>query len=1004
MGITPGYLRSIMAKERAETSRNVICQSCYRLKNYGQRMSEANIDYESVFNRIRINSETLIVAVADAVDLPWSLLDNISKYVGSKPCILAVNKIDALPNDFSLKKLEKWIKQETEKSGHPPWADIIFTSAVTGDGLIELSESISKCRAPGFSVNFVGRPNVGKSKLIKALVQLVGEDQASTISHLPGTTVATIPQPLSRLKNLFNLREGVDSKASIMDTPGIPDDRQAVTFLNEDELKLVIIGKKLKPKRFSLNPGRSLFLGGIARLDYLSGVGEAVLDVNTSIKLPLHECSTHDAAGLYSRRVGSTSRFLAPPLGQDRVKSFPKLVDVFHHEVTNSGKVPSPFEISLATIGWLHFVKCMAPSRFRVLAPKSLGEVEQPHKTTAAVDDQPRGEKAHITSVENAGDLPARIESLKSALGSLERSFKENLHIKRLQHQPQSVFLGDSSAIGGLSGESDSAEDLISKAKGELARIELSRAKVAELKNQKDLEEAKILKQKIEETRANFRHKQALAEGVIDEIGVANITKAGPKFKRNFYSFFGEVKHVEMVDDGQCFAVFSNNGTIEIWECGNDYSDARILSIINLELGPLCIASKIFEENLGPNSKSFIPETTDDARVAVNPDLYPVFEGLESNSYSQESLESFTDLRPADSRASELSLVHGFFVGFESGDGCILELHYMRSTDGVNKVSHTIANKRKLSVTPVNHLCVVEFDNVVASLVSFTGTDLYIAAYTADLEDVWQCKLEYLKLTAKDRQNRTIPQGKLEMPEALTNRISSNQLDDSITAMCADRFRRQILVALRSGNVVSIEYGQQMLSGKFDSKSREDDSLPKRSKTPSLTSPNVNSPKAGDSPTIQKDVFISFCLEAFTLDALDAQQLESEKFERDKLAKKDALSRPPDEKPISKIETQAKMSTLMPITHIEAFVNSKTHLPGILIGCADGTLRTHKIENGFVAPRPILIQLIDEGDTYKEESKYTLTKRSNCWIRGSFLDLEDIQFIFSYTSDGGFDL
>ncbi|KAI8847913.1 hypothetical protein BC829DRAFT_232268 [Chytridium lagenaria] len=215
-------------------------------------------------------------------------------------------------------------------------------------------------------------------------------------------------------------------------------------------------------------------------------------------------------------------------------------------------------------------------------------------RASKAAEDAPKANKANAAgaaaaAAEASGDMSARIESLKSVLGSLERNFKENLHIKRLQHQPQSVFLSDGSALGGLSGESDSPEDLISKARGELSRLEINKTKAADLKAQRDLEEAKLLKQKIEETRESFRHKQAL-------------TAAGPKFRRNFYSFFGDVRHVEMLDEGFSFAVFSSKGTIEIWECARDYDDARIISMINLELGPLGIITKIFEENNSPRS------------------------------------------------------------------------------------------------------------------------------------------------------------------------------------------------------------------------------------------------------------------------------------------------------------------------------------------------------------------------------------------------------------------
>ncbi|KAI8828128.1 P-loop containing nucleoside triphosphate hydrolase protein, partial [Chytridium lagenaria] len=206
-GITPSELRKAIQKDRSSKTGGIVCQRCHRLQNYGEVTVKDNIDYEAVYNRIRLSSDSVIVLVADAADLPWSLFDNVARYVGDKACILAVNKVDVLPKKFSTKSLEKWIKSETERNGFPAWQDIIFTSAKTGDGIIELTESIKRIRQPGSNVNFIGRPNVGKSKLIKALLRLIGDDYASTVSHLPGTTVSTISFPMSRFKTIFDYNE-----------------------------------------------------------------------------------------------------------------------------------------------------------------------------------------------------------------------------------------------------------------------------------------------------------------------------------------------------------------------------------------------------------------------------------------------------------------------------------------------------------------------------------------------------------------------------------------------------------------------------------------------------------------------------------------------------------------------------------------------------------------------------------------------------------------------------
>lgn len=54
------------------------------------------------------------------------------------------------------------------------------------------------------------------------------------------------------------------------------------------------------------------------------------------------------------------------------------------------------------------------------------------------------------------------------------------------------------------------------------------------------------------------------------------------------------------------------------------------------------------------------------------------------------------------------------------------------------------------------------FDSTITCLVSHTGADQLLAAFTLDLDDEWQCKGDVLKYTAKDKQLKVIAQTRLD--------------------------------------------------------------------------------------------------------------------------------------------------------------------------------------------------------------------------------------------------
>jgi GTPase len=133
---------------------------------------------------IAIESADLLLFVVDGQDgatpLDLELAERLRR--SGRPVILAVNKVDAPQHDDFVADFARL-----------GFAQSVGVSAAHGRGISELVEAIEAVLPPESPVitrreapklAFVGRPNVGKSSLVNAILA----DQRSVVSAIPGTT------------------------------------------------------------------------------------------------------------------------------------------------------------------------------------------------------------------------------------------------------------------------------------------------------------------------------------------------------------------------------------------------------------------------------------------------------------------------------------------------------------------------------------------------------------------------------------------------------------------------------------------------------------------------------------------------------------------------------------------------------------------------------------------------------------------------------------------------
>ena len=296
------------APSSALEKETIICQRCFRLKHYNE-VQDVNLtddDFLKILNEIG-KTDALIVMIVDIFDFNGSWLPGLHRFVGNNKVVLVGNKVDLLPKSVKHSKLVLWMKHESRELGLRP-EEVYLVSAARGLNIRDTAAAIDVLRN-GKDVYVVGCTNVGKSTFINRIIkEVTGEEDVITTSHFPGTTLDIIKIPL-------------DDEKSLIDSPGIINHHQMAHFINKKDLKVITPKKEIKPKVFQLNEGQTLFFGGLARFDYISG-GRRSFVCYVSNELNIHRTKIENADSLYENHVGE---MLTPP-GPDELESFPELV------------------------------------------------------------------------------------------------------------------------------------------------------------------------------------------------------------------------------------------------------------------------------------------------------------------------------------------------------------------------------------------------------------------------------------------------------------------------------------------------------------------------------------------------------------------------------------------------------------------------------------------------------------------------------------------------------
>ena len=346
-----GYIPKSALGKGLESGK-IYCQRCFRLRHYNE-ITDVHIsddDFLKLLHEVG-DSRALVVNVIDIFDFNGSVIPGLQRFISSNDLLLVGNKADILPKSVKSGKITQWLMERAHEEGLRP-LDLILTSAQNKWAIKELIAKIEELRQ-GRDVYVVGVTNVGKSTLINAIIQeITGDKNIITTSRFPGTTLDKIEIPLN-------------DGSYILDTPGIIHRHQMAYYLSDKALKYISPKKEIKPKTYQLNPEQTLFLGGLARFDYVTGDKQgftAYFDNN----LKLHRTKLARADAFDDKHIGS---LLTPP---DK-----KEMAAFHNLVRHEFTIKEKTDLVFSGLGWIRInvrakIAAWAPEGVAVVTRKAL--------------------------------------------------------------------------------------------------------------------------------------------------------------------------------------------------------------------------------------------------------------------------------------------------------------------------------------------------------------------------------------------------------------------------------------------------------------------------------------------------------------------------------------------------------------------------------------------------------------------------------------------------------
>lgn len=337
----PGYVDLVVSIERGE---DTYCKRCFDIIHHNKKYKPiiSDIDYYKKISVIK-NEKALVLLMIDIFDIYGTIIPNLKDAIGDNKVVVLVNKVDLLPKDIHLKNIELRVR-ELLKEYNIEANSVYLISAKNKKNIDSVINKISKLKYPkryskwdkkqeaAFkNCYLLGTASVGKSTFMNAVTSIYLEKNKNfiTTSDQFQTTLDFIKVPL-------------DKESYFIDTPGLINKKSFGAYLDYESIKKVTPGKYIKPKTFQLKSNQTIFLAGLARIDFLSENINA--SFYTSNDLYLHRTKTTNADEVY---LNNKDKLFVPPynieeaarLGENQIVTFNKDAGIYDLIISGIGFV-----------------------------------------------------------------------------------------------------------------------------------------------------------------------------------------------------------------------------------------------------------------------------------------------------------------------------------------------------------------------------------------------------------------------------------------------------------------------------------------------------------------------------------------------------------------------------------------------------------------------------------------------------------------------------------------
>lgn len=318
-------------------AKKIICKRCHRIKHYNdvQEVSLTEADYDVIIKDINKDKQALIVLVIDLFDFEGSWPTNIVSDLAKKDVVLAINKSDLFPQSVRPNKVLSWVEQTSKQRGLTA-KSVFFVSALKAHGLNELASYLINNTLQK-NIYFIGATSTGKSTLINRIIPILFKEAGQQLEdNIPEITTSSHSGT-----TLGNLNISINKERQVIDTPGIIKKIRLTDQVCGKCLKIIMPRNKLKPKVYQLNSGQSLFIGGLARIDFVEGNRQSMV-VYAANALNIHRTKLENADKIWEQHK---QELLVPTCSE-----CPQLLEL---EQTKSYTIKQESDIAIAGLGWI---------------------------------------------------------------------------------------------------------------------------------------------------------------------------------------------------------------------------------------------------------------------------------------------------------------------------------------------------------------------------------------------------------------------------------------------------------------------------------------------------------------------------------------------------------------------------------------------------------------------------------------------------------------------------